>query len=363
MSRKPAVVMSIIMVWLVWAVSAQAAPHMHYLSKAYAPTMVVQPPGSQELWVLEKIGKITDLQSRRSVLNIISQTSFEAEQGILGIAFDPVNPRQAYVTNTDRGKSLILTEYQLQNGTLQNPRTVMVIPKPFSEHNGGTVQFGRDGYLYLGVGDGGVGPPSNWKDPFNNAQNPASLLGKILRINPRQQGSKSYSIPRDNPFVGRKGWRGEIWHLGLRNPWKWKFDSSGRMWIGDVGANAYEEINLQNADKKGMNFGWKKTEGPSRTKGLDNPLYSYRHSERNGCAVIGGLIVKDQRLPASWRNRYLFGDFCQSQIRLLSINHSRASVSWTPLKVPGSILSSIDQDQQGRIYFSSLDGRIWRLDP
>jgi glucose/arabinose dehydrogenase len=236
----------------------------------------------------------------------------------------------------------------------------MRMDDPFPNHNGGLLLFGPDDLLYIGTGDGGSGG-----DPFNNAQNLNSLLGKILRIDPRQSGSSPYTVPRSNPFVGRNG-RDEIYAYGLRNPWRFSFDRrTGDLYIGDVGQDSREEIDFaRRGGAKGRNYGWSCFEGKRRyddsrnCPGASPPAIDYGRS--NGeCSVTGGFVVRDPGLPAL-RGRYVYGDYCRGQIRSLRISGGRAGDDGSlGLTVPE--LSSFGQDARGRIYATSLNGPVFRL--
>lgn len=339
-----------------------------------APVAVVQPPGAAgEVWVVQKRGQIIVVRNGRPIstkaLDVVPLVSYGIEQGLLGLAFAPdfATSRLAYVTWTDKANSLVLAEYRA-NGSLLDPaskRVLMTIAKPFDNHNAGTIRFGADGMLYLSVGDGGTGlAVGTGADLYDNAQNLGSLLGKILRIDPRRSGDDPYSIPAGNPFIGTAGARPEIWSYGLRNPWKWSFGPDGAMWIGDVGLQVYEEVNR--ATGPGHNFGWRILEGlrvrePARvTSGLTPAVYTYKHGSTTGCSVTGGVVVTDPTLPTTIRGRYLFSDFCQPTLRTLTTG-TRPSIGSTGLRVSGGMVVSIDADLAGRIYITTLGGRIWRL--
>ena len=340
-----------------------------------APVAVVQPPGAaSDVWVVQKRGQIVVVRDgvaqTTKALDIASTVSFDLEQGLLGLAFAPdfASSRLAYVTYTNKANALVVAEYQASGSVLDpaTKRVVLTIAKPFADHNAGTIRFGSDGYLYIAVGDGGTGPTGNAADPFGNAQNLGSLLGKMLRINPRQSGDLAYTVPSSNPFVTTPGARGEVWHYGLRNPWKWSFGPDGAMWIGDVGLETHEEIDR--AKVGGLNFGWRMMEGTrlregkKAPSGLTAPTYSYRHSSKVGCAVTGGVVVTDQSLPSTIRGKYIFSDFCVSTIKTISVSSSgKATVGTTGVTIPGGMPTSIDTDLSGRIYVSTLGGAIYRL--
>ena len=192
-------------------------------------------------------------------------------------------------------------------------RGVLFVDQPFSNHNGGALAFGPDGYLYVGLGDGGSAG-----DPMGNAQSLSTLLGKLLRISPRPSKGEPYAIPPDNPFVGRDGARPEIWAYGLRNPWRFSFDTAtGDLWIGDVGQNAWEEIDLEPAGSDGgSNFGWDRLEGTHPFEGSPAPdsiapVFEYAHGD-GSCSVTGGYVYRGERIP-TLAGAYLFGDYCRGR--------------------------------------------------
>ena len=306
-------------------------------------------------------------------LDIGAQVAFGAEQGLLSIAFAPdyATSHLAYVTYTDKLNQLVLAEYQGNFTSLNklSRRVVMTIPKPQDDHNGGTIRFGSDGYLYLGTGDGGG--PGDQHGTIGNAQDLTSLLGKILRINPRQSGSSPYTVPVDNPFATLEASpldiKGEIWSYGLRNPWKWSFAADGAIWVGDVGQDTFEEVDR--ITTAGANLGWRIMEGNRIREGevaiqtLTPPVTTYSHSTANGCAVIGGAVVADAKLT-KLKGKYLYGDFCHPMLKWLTVDSSGALVDKgsTSIRVPGAV-TSIDTDLTGRIYITTLAGAVYRLSP
>jgi glucose/arabinose dehydrogenase len=336
------------------------------------PLYVTAPPGDKRrLFVVEQPGRISVLQDGRRVghpfLDIRGLVTSGGEQGLLSMAFAPDYARSGrfYVYYTDNDEKEVVAEYRRLSRSpttadRASRRQVMRMDDPFPNHNGGLLVFGPDRLLYIGTGDGGSGG-----DPFNNAQNLNSLLGKILRIDPRQSGSRPYTVPRSNPFVGRGG-RDEIYSYGLRNPWRYSFDrATGDLYIGDVGQDTREEIDYaRRGGAKGRNYGWSCFEGrrhydDSRNcPGASPPTLDY--GRPNGeCSVTGGYVVRDSGLPAL-RGRYVYGDYCRGQVRSLRISGSRATDDGSlGLTVPE--LSSFGQDARGRIYATSLNGPVYRL--
>jgi hypothetical protein len=237
----------------------------------------------------------------------------------------------------------------------------MRIRKPASTHNGGHLAFGPDGLLYIGTGDGG-GPG----DPRRKGQNRASLLGKLLRIDPHATRRRRYRAPRSNPFRRVRGARDEVYAYGLRNPWRFSFDArTGRLYIGDVGQERWEEIDVVSRRRaKGANFGWSAYEGMRRynrrlrAPGHVRPVHVY--GRRQGCSVIGGYVVRDPGLGRGLRGRYLYGDFCSGEIRSLRIRGRRARALRSE-NVRVTALSSFGEDSRRRLYVTSLSGPVYRL--
>ena len=230
-------------------------------------------------------------------------------------------------------------------------------------HNGGQLAFGPDGLLYVGTGDGGG--KGDRHGARGNAQDLGSLLGKILRIDPRKRRGRPYSIPARNPFRGRPGARGEIYAYGLRNPWRFSFDrATGDLAIGDVGQDLWEEIDFVRRGRgKGANFGWRPFEGRARytpgesAPGHVEPVMVRSHREGH-CAIVGGVVVRDRALPLY--GRYLYGDVCRNRLLTAKLSAGRARARRrTSLRV--STVISFGEDALGRVYVASLQGRVYRI--
>jgi glucose/arabinose dehydrogenase len=335
--------------------------------------------GDPALYIVGKRGKVWALRDGRldptPVLDLSGKVTRGPEQGLLGLAFSP-DGEFAYVNYTDRAGDTNIVEYAWRNdrADASSKRTILFVDQPFPNHNGGNLVFGPDGDLYVGMGDGGAnyrrGDPQG--DPFRNGQNLRVLLGKMLRIQPRLSdgsippGRRGYAVPTDNPFVGRPRARPEIWAYGLRNPWRFSFDEqNGDMWIGDVGAGAYEELDIQPAGSTGgQNYGWNAVEGTVVYRGPPGgavaPAYEYTHSSGR-CAITGGYVYRGAAIP-DLRGWYVFGDYCTGTINTLRL------VSGEPRLYPASgvniqQLSSFGQDQQGELYAMSLAGDVYKLLP
>jgi glucose/arabinose dehydrogenase len=240
-------------------------------------------------------------------------------------------------------------------------RTVLSQPQPYANHNGGHLAFGPDGYLYIGLGDGGSA-----NDPQGNGQNLATLLGKLLRIN--VDGGEPYAIPADNPFRERQGARAEIWGYGLRNPWRYSFDrATGDLYIADVGQSAWEEIDVQPAGSPGgENYGWNLMEGahcrPGAAcdpSGLTLPVTEYGRSM--GCSVTGGYVYRGTAQPGLI-GAYVYGDYCSGRIWRLARGADGSWKSTELLQARGVQVSSFGEDESGELYLTSLgEGSVYRL--
>jgi glucose/arabinose dehydrogenase len=291
---------------------------------------------------------------------------------LLGLAFAPdySTSGRFYVYYTDTDGDERLVEYRRGSSPDRaNPRSArLLIHQPDSEsnHNGGQLAFGPDGLLYVGLGDGGGGDDQH--GPIGNAQNLGTLLGKILRIDPRPSGGRPFGIPADNPFVGRSGAKAAIYAWGLRNPWRFSFDrATGDIAIGDVGQDHVEEVDFRTrGTARGANFGWRAWEGTRRedpglrVSGDVKPALEYAHAG-GGCSVTGGYVIRDPRLPAL-NGRYVYGDFCAGDLLTAKLRQDGAS---RPRRLGFHVdaLSSFGEDTRGRVYVVSLNGPVYRLDP
>jgi glucose/arabinose dehydrogenase len=340
-----------------------------------APVYVTAALGFPKLlFVVEQPGRIAVLKGghrlRRPFLDIRGEVSYGGERGLLSVAFPPDYPqsKRFYVYYTDNDGNIRIDEFHRASATRAatgSRRQVIVIPHPVnSNHNGGQMQF-RGDLLYFGTGDGGSAG-----DPPNNAQNKEVLLGKLLRIDPRPVGGRPYSVPIDNPFVGKPG-RDEIYSYGLRNPFRFSFDGS-RIAIGDVGQNEFEELDYTTIDAaRGVNFGWDAFEGFSQYSDENSgtpdpgntvkPIFAYSHSRGGSCSIIGGYVVRDHRL-GGLKGRYLYADLCEGQLRTLVPHLKRASGD-RKMALQVDSPSSFGEDDQHRLYVASLEGPVYRLVP
>jgi glucose/arabinose dehydrogenase len=323
--------------------------------------------GSGRIFVVEQAGRIRILDNGAllptSYLDLASlnppRLVAGGEQGLLSVAFPPgfAAKRYFYVNYTRAlDGATVVARYRVSAGDANvadpaSEEVLLTISQPFANHNGGQLAFGPDGYLYIGMGDGGSGG-----DPQNNGQSPGALLGKLLRIDV-ESGAAPYAVPPDNPFVGVAGFRPEIWALGLRNPWRFSFDrGTGDLYIGDVGQGSFEEIDFQAAgDLVGRNYGWNIMEGAGcfggptcNTAGLTLPVVTYAHTPE--CSVTGGIVYRGAALPAL-HGIYFYGDFCSGRIWGLRKN----SVGWDNAElvapvVPARNITTFGEDESGNVY-------------
>jgi glucose/arabinose dehydrogenase len=341
-----------------------------------SPDYVTHAPGDRRrLFVVEQGGKIRVVRDGRVLrapfLDITSQIVSGGEQGLLGLAFAPdyVSSGRFYVDYTDRNGDTRIVEYRRGSSPDRaNPRSARQLlfqDQPEANHNGGQLTFGPDGLLYIGLGDGGGGDDQHGQ--IGNGQHLGTLLGKILRIDPRASGGRSFGIPADNPFVGRRGAKSAIYAWGLRNPWRFSFDrATGDLAIGDVGQDHVEEIDFRTKGTgRGVNFGWRAWEGTRRedprltVRGDVKPVLEYTHD--HGCSVTGGYVIRDPRLRAL-DGHYVYGDFCAGDLLTARLRQDGASER-RALGLHVASLSSFGEDGRGRVYAVSLDGPVYRLDP
>ena len=319
--------------------------------------------GDPALYVAQKTGQVMAIRGVTvdpdPIVDLSDRVSLGGEQGLLGLAFSP-NGRFLYVNYTDLNGHTHVTEFEMEERTAvaSSERDVLVVEQPATNHNGGNLVFGPDGYLYVGLGDGGSGASEN-------AQSTSTLLGKMLRIDPRPAGGLPYGIPPDNPFVDRSGVRPEIWALGLRNPWRYSFDrETGHLWIGDVGQSGWEEIDRQPATSAGgENYGWDVFEGNQRISdgevaGAVAPVFEYAHAER-GCTVIGGYVYRGRSIP-NLRGAYVFGDLCFGELEALGLQGGRV-IGHRMLGPAVENLVSFGEDRRGELYALGLGGTVYRL--
>jgi glucose/arabinose dehydrogenase len=335
------------------------------------PVYLAQRKGDESLYIVEKEGRVLRVGpggKSTTALDISNQVSTGSEQGLLSIAFPPDTDRLVYAHYTNKAGDTRVVEYAVEPDGRFDPRserTLLSVAQPFPNHNGGLLLFDAEGNLLIGLGDGGSAG-----DPERNGQDLGTLLGKILRIDPRPSRGDEYAIPGDNPHTDESGARPEILAYGLRNPWRFSFDrKTGALWIGDVGQNALEEVDVLGDPGEEANFGWSAFEGTERfnadekAPGAIDPVLTY--GRESGCSITGGYVVRDRSLDDLY-GRYLYADFCQGQLRSFDAGDALASGSASDdasvgLQVPS--ISSFAEDESGRIYALSLEGPVFRLAP
>ena len=344
------------------------------LGRFNQPTYLTAPRGDRRRFVVQRGGSIVVVRGRKrrstSFLDISDRVSTVGEGGLLSMAFAPDYRRSGrfYVYYTDVEGFLQIDQFRRSgNPNRADPgsrRSVLRVPHFRANHKGGQLQFGPDGFLYAGFGDGGAGG-----DPDENAQNLGRLLGKLIRIDPRPGGG--YDVPASNPFRGRDGARREVYAYGLRNPYRFSFDRRrGHLTVGDVGQDAVEEIDFVpgrrggRAPRGGYNFGWDVFEGRSRFEGGTAPGHVppvIAHPQEAGfCSIIGGYVIRDRALRGGrFFRRYVYGDLCDATLRLAFLRRPNAPTRPTRLRVPQ--LVSFGEDGRGRVYAVSLDGPVYRI--
>jgi len=331
------------------------------------PVAMAVRAGDEALYVVEKGGSVRAVRGGSvdptPVLDLTGRVSTGSEQGLLGLAFSPDGSR-LYVNFTNPDGDTRVVEYAFADGRADasTARELLAVDQPYANHNGGNLVFGPDGRLWIGLGDGGSG-----NDPQNRAQDLGTLLGKMLRIDPTPSGSLPYTIPSDNPFVGRAGARGEIWSFGLRNPWRYSFDrATDDLWIGDVGQNSVEEIDFAaGSSAGGENWGWPALEGDRANKGPKpagaiGPILDYDQDD-GGCSVTGGYVYRGAAV-GGLTGAYLYGDYCAGDVLAVRQEGGRVRED-ADLDLDVDGLSSFGQDAAGELYALSLGGSVFRIDP
>ena len=330
------------------------------------PVLVTSAPGDPRLFVVDQPGTIWIIDGDRAVpyLDIRDQVTFAGERGLLGLAFHPdyATNGRFFVDYVDNQSDTVVAEYGLLDRDTADPasaRIVLEVDQPASNHNGGMIDFGPDGYLWIAMGDGGA---SN--DKFGNGQRADTLLGAMLRID--VDGAEPYAIPPDNPFADGGAGAPEVWAIGLRNPWRFSFDGD-RVVIGDVGQNEREEVSTADPATPGLNYGWPIMEATAcfqqsgcDPSGLVAPVVEYRHGD--GCSVTGGYVYRGSAIP-ELEGHYFYGDYCRGWVSSVVIGSSDGllePVEWFPPETLPS-LTSFGIDAEGELYSTTADGTVWKL--
>jgi glucose/arabinose dehydrogenase len=341
--------------------------------------------GDDRLFVVEQDGMIRIVPSGREpaesngailpqpFLNIDPLVgSIESEQGLLSMAFHPdyAENGRFFIYYTDNNGDTVIARYQVSadDPNQADPGSALVLltlDQPYWNHNGGLLKFGPDGYLYVGLGDGGSA-----NDPHNHGQNPGTLLGTLLRLDV-DFNEDGYAIPANNPFIGFDSRRSEIWAYGLRNPWRFSFDRlTGDLYIADVGQNIWEEVNFQPAGSPGgENYGWNVMEGTHcfltencDQTGLVLPVTDYQHGDRS-CSVTGGYVYRGQQFLSLYGN-YFYGDYCSGKVWSLLRQADGTWINNEVFNLPGLFISSFGEDVNGELYvLSHGDGVIYQIQP
>jgi len=341
-----------------------------------APLFLTAPLADSRLFVVERAGRVRLIKNGSvlptPVLDISSRVSTLDERGLLSLAFDPQFAGNGflYVNFTDPTGDVAVERFQISavNPDVADPasslRILTIAHRTFSNHNGGQLAFGPDGFLYLSAGDGGGAG-----DPSGNAQNLDTLLGKLLRLDVANASSaQPYAIPPSNPFAGQSGRRPEIWAYGLRNPWRYAFDATRQLlYIADVGENQREEVDAAPTTAAGLNYGWNLMEGtlcfafvPCAPQGLTPPVLEYRHGAGGGCAIVGGFVYRGAAMP-ELQGRFFYSDFCSGWLRSFRYGGGQAveQIDWNITSV-GRIYS-FGEDAAGELYMLTTADVIYKI--
>ena len=334
------------------------------------PVHLTAPASDPRLFIVEQPGRIRVVENGslldKPFLDIVGKVRYGGEQGFLSVAFHPQFRSNGflYVNYTDKNGDTRIERYTVSaDKNVADPRSaklILGVDQRYSNHQGGLNLFGPDGMLYIGMGDGG-----SQGDPHGNGQNRNALLGKLLRINVDR--GDPYLVPAGNPYA-KGGGRGEIWAIGLRNPWRFAFDRfSGLLYIADVGGDRFEEVDVVPMSVAGVNYGWSVMEGPSCNRfsgcgqaGLQKPALSYATHQNSTCAIIGGFPYHGQKIPEI-KGQYFYSDYCNSWVRSFGFADGRVTDQheW-PVGRLGSI-TSFGEDSQGELYITTSSGRVYRI--
>jgi glucose/arabinose dehydrogenase len=335
-----------------------------------SPVFLTSPPSDPRLFIVEQPGRIRIVENGglRSTpfLEIMERVTNGGERGLLSVAFHPSYASNGflYVNYTDLNGDTRVERYTVSadpnRADVGSAKLILGVAQPFSNHNGGLLLFGEDGKLYIGMGDGGSGG-----DPLGHGQNRGTLLGAMLRID--VDAGDPYAIPSDNPFFGMAGAEGEIWAIGLRNPWRFAFDrDAGLLYLADVGQNQWEEVNVVPATASGLNYGWNIMEGahcfqPASgcdQSGVTLPVLEYDHGD--GCAVTGGFVYRGRRI-SSLQGAYFYADYCGGWVR--SFRYANGAVTERQEWGFGDLgnIVSFGEDAERELYVLSASGTVYRI--
>jgi glucose/arabinose dehydrogenase len=344
-------------------------------------SIIGRPDDDAHLFVAERDGRIVRLTvdgdgadrkytpDDKPLLDISDKVTIEGERGLLDIAFRPDGKRLyvSYSALPDGTSTIVSYDYDGTSLDVSSRRVILTVSDFASNHNGGDIEFGPDGYLYIAMGDGGGAG-----DPEHNGQDTNSLLAKLLRIDPEHPaGGKQYSIPADNPFADGKDGKPEVWLYGVRNPWRYTFDrANDDLWIADVGQDTWEEIDYlpkAEGNGKGANLGWNQMEGShpynggTEPEGAVLPIYEYSHGD-DGCSITGGVVYRGPTVPGL-TGAYLFSDYCNGTLRAIRADANGKVTDERKFDgVGGDEVVSFGQDNGGDVYVVSLQGPVSRID-
>lgn len=337
-------------------------------TRASFPVLVAAPAGDDRIFIVGKEGTVWVQPqtggSETLALDITNQVSTGNEQGLLGLAFHPdfEATRRAFLSYTDVNGDTVLSEAMVGDDAIFSGEVVLLtISQPAANHNGGMIEFGPDGNLYMALGDGGGA-----NDQFGNGQDPSTLLGSLLRLDIAESGTVRAAA--DNPFVNGGG-APEVWAFGLRNPWRFTFDE-GTLYVADVGQDIYEEIDMVDAGRSGLNYGWSKMEGlhcfsPASgcaSAGLIQPVLEIAHGDAETCSITGGFVYRGAEIPEI-DGDYFYSDYCGGYLRSLTVENGSVvdHVDWSDQVGPLGRVTSFGRDGLGELYITSADGTVRRL--
>jgi glucose/arabinose dehydrogenase len=343
-----------------------AAVALERVATLDAPVALAVRPGGSDLFVAERGGRIVVVDPSTGdvsapVVDISSDVSTDGERGLLGVTFTADGSELVLSWTDGDGASVIEARPVGADGAIGEPRRLLWVEQPAANHNGGHVAVGPDGLVYIGLGDGGGGG-----DPWATGQDPSTLLGSILRIDP---AGDPYAVPADNPFVDGGG-APEVWLYGVRNPWRFSFDrATGDLWVADVGQGEVEEVDLLPAAEgggRGANLGWSEMEGSRPFEdGVEPsdhvpPVFEYTHDE--GCSITGGIVYRGTAIPALVGS-YVFTDYCDAELRAVQVREDEVADRRLGVTPEDEGVVSFGEGADGELYVLSINGGLWRLVP
>ncbi len=351
---------------------ASAKVKLTPIARVEAPTAFATRQGDRAFYITEQVGRVRAVRDgnldAQPVLDLTDRVGSGGERGLLGLTFS-ADGSKLYVHYTNKDGDTRVDEYAMSGNAADagSRREILAVDQPQANHNGGQLSFGPDRMLYLGLGDGGgAGDQGSGHAEGGNGQSLDTLLGKILRIDPRASGGREYTIPPDNPFANGGGLP-EIWAYGLRNPWRFSWDGdTNDLWIADVGQNQWEEVDFVAGGRAaGLNFGWNRLEGTHQFSGQAPanavpPIYEYSH-DGGGCSVSGGYVYRGAKIP-DLRGAYVFSDYCDSALRAITQKGGELA-DQRDLGARSNQVAAFGQDQDRELYVLSQGDGLQRLDP